>query len=70
MPPKNTYTVTQPECGSVGERRSIESSRLLVGAVGIEIASLTSKSFNENGVALPPSSNWSRVEPTGSAVHA
>jgi hypothetical protein len=35
----------------------------LVGAVGIEIASLTSKSFRENGVAPPPHSNWSRLEP-------
>src|ERR1700674_8235 len=35
-------------------------------AVGIEIASLTSKSFNGNGVAPPPTSNWSHVEPTSS----
>jgi hypothetical protein len=34
----------------------------LVGAVGIEIASLTSKSFRGNGVAPPPHSNWSLLE--------
>jgi len=35
----------------------------LVGAVGIEIASLTSKSFIINGVAPPPHPNWSFLEP-------
>jgi len=35
----------------------------LVGAVGIEIASLLSKSNKENGVAPPPFSNWSLLEP-------
>ena len=35
----------------------------LVGAVGIEIASLTSKSFSRNGLAPPPHSIWSRLEP-------
>jgi hypothetical protein len=35
----------------------------LVGAVGIEIASLTYKSNKENGVAPPPHSNWSLLEP-------
>jgi hypothetical protein len=43
--------------------RATDSTGLLVGAVGIEIASLTSKSFNTNGVAPPPLSNWSHVEP-------
>jgi hypothetical protein len=37
---------------------------VLVGAVGIEIASLTSKSFRGNGVAPPPHSNWSLLEPS------
>jgi hypothetical protein len=40
-----------------------ENKTGLVGAVGIEIASLTSKSFEENGVALPPNPNWSLLEP-------
>jgi hypothetical protein len=34
--------------------------------VGIETAPLNSKSFVENGVALPPFSNWSHLEPTSS----
>jgi len=32
-------------------------------AVEIEIASLTSKSFEHNGVAPPPNPNWSLLEP-------
>jgi hypothetical protein len=43
-------------------RRS-EQMGWLVGAVGIEIASLTSKSIRGNGVAPPPHSNWSLLEP-------
>jgi hypothetical protein len=39
----------------------------LVGAVGIEIASLTVKSFNINGVAPPPYSNSSLMEPSTDA---
>jgi hypothetical protein len=38
--------------------------RLVVGAVGIEIASLLSKSNKENGVVPPPYSNWSLLEPS------
>jgi len=38
--------------------------RLLVGAVGIEIASLHSKSRKRNGVAPPPLSNWNLLEPS------
>jgi hypothetical protein len=38
--------------------------RLLIGAVGIEFASLTSKSSKAKGVAPPPCSNWSLMEPT------
>jgi hypothetical protein len=34
-----------------------------VGAVGIEIASLTSKSFIGNGVEPPLKSNWCLLEP-------
>jgi hypothetical protein len=34
----------------------------MVGAVGIEIASLLSKSNKENGVAPPPFPNWSLLE--------
>ena len=36
----------------------------LVGAAGIEIASLLSKSNRENGVAPPSHSNWSLLEPS------
>jgi len=36
------------------------------GTVGIEIASLTSKSFRENGIAPLPLSNWSLLEPSRS----
>jgi len=42
--------------------------RLLVGAVGIEIASLKSKSRKRNGVAPPPLSNWSLLEPSLAAL--
>jgi hypothetical protein len=35
--------------------------------VGIEIASLTLKSFNSNGMAPPPYSNWSLMEPSTGA---
>jgi len=35
--------------------------------VGIEIASLTSKSFEDNGVAPPPNPNWSLLEPSTGA---
>jgi hypothetical protein len=35
----------------------------MVGAVGIEVASLNYKSFKANGVAPPPCSNWSLMEP-------
>jgi hypothetical protein len=38
--------------------------KVLVGAVGIEIASLLSKSDKGNGVAPPPHSNWSLMEPS------
>ena len=31
--------------------------------MGIEIAFLTFKSFNSNGVASPPYSNWGLMEP-------
>lgn len=34
-----------------------------MGVVGIEIATLTTKSFKRNGVAPPPCSNWSLLEP-------
>jgi len=36
----------------------------MVGAVGIEIASLLSKPNKESGVAPPPYSNWSLLEPS------
>ena len=41
-------------------------SAAVVGAkvVKIEIASLTSKSFNGHGVAPPPYFNWSLLEPS------
>jgi hypothetical protein len=35
----------------------------MVGAVGIEIASLLNKSNKDNGVAPPPLINWSLLEP-------
>jgi hypothetical protein len=35
----------------------------LVGAVGMEFASLLSKSNEENGVAPPPHSNWYQLVP-------
>jgi hypothetical protein len=47
-----------------------ESKRKLVGAVGIEIASLLSKSNKGNSVAPPPHSNWSRMEPTTAKLSA
>ena len=47
--------------------RAPESWRIMVGAVGTEIASLTFKSFNSNGVAPPPYSNWSLMEPSTGA---
>jgi len=40
------------------------STSCLVGAVGIEIASLLSKSNRGNGVAPPPRSNWCLMEPS------
>ena len=42
----------------------------LVGAVGIEIESLLSKSNKGNGVAPPPHSNWSLLEPTRAKLSA
>jgi hypothetical protein len=42
---------------------SLSSYRVLVGVVGIEIASLFSKSNKDNGVASPPRFNWSLLEP-------
>jgi len=36
---------------------------IAVGAVGIEIASLLNESNKDNGVAQPPHSNWSLLEP-------
>jgi hypothetical protein len=44
----------------------VEWMRKLVG-VGIEIASLTLKSFNSNGVAPPPYANWRLMEPSTGA---
>jgi hypothetical protein len=44
---------------------ALEAWEKLVGAVGIEIASLLSKSNNGNGVARPPYSNWILLEPSG-----
>ena len=41
-----------------------------VGAAGIEIASLLSKSNKGNGVAPPPHSNWSLLEPTRAKLSA
>jgi len=40
------------------------STSCMVGAVGIEIASLTHKSKKGNGVAPPPHSNWCQLVPT------
>ena len=42
----------------------------MVGAVGIEIASLLSKPNKGNGVAPPPHSNWSLLEPTPAKLYA
>jgi hypothetical protein len=42
----------------------------LVGAVGVEFASLHSKSRRGNGVAPPPLFNWSLLEPSRSATSA
>ena len=40
------------------------SKKLMVGAVGIEISSLLSKSIKENGVAPPPHSKWCQLAPS------
>jgi hypothetical protein len=40
---------------------------MILGAVGIEIAPLLLKSNKENGVAPPPLSNWSLLEPSTGA---
>jgi hypothetical protein len=48
----------------------VQKSPLLVGAVGIEIASLLSKSNKGNDVAPPPHSNWSLLEATPAKLSA
>jgi hypothetical protein len=45
------------------EAKATDSTGPLGGAVGIEIASLTSKSFIGNGVAPPLKSDWRLLEP-------
>jgi hypothetical protein len=53
----------RPPIWGFREAKATDSTGLLVGAVGIEIASLLSKSTRANGVAPPPDPNWSLLEP-------
>ena len=55
-----TFYLTRSILSGAG---TTESMRFMVGAVGIEIASPFSKSKKDNGVAPPPLSNWSLLEP-------